>query len=316
MKIFLSSFQSVAVLLGIGLLGFFVIRRRIVSRNILDVLSPLIIDIAIPCMVFTEILTRFQPEKMPGWWTLPLWWAGFTVVTFGLTKLSQFAFPEARREAGISLLYPNAVFTPLVLIPGLFGEGHPLLTENFFLTIFFPMFLFNTYAIFFGTGSVREKTPFDWRKLANPILIATLAAVALKLTGFSEFVPAVVLDITRPVGAIAFPLIMILIGGSISVDFEKSGSINWPLAFRFVLFKNIIFPAAVLGILALVRPPFPAAFLLLLQSALPPVTAAPILAGRAGGSASISNQFLVASFVASLLTIPLAVWAFGLVFPF
>ena len=52
-------------------------------------------------------------------------------------------------------------------------------------------------------------------------------------------------------------------------------------------------------------------FLLLLQAAMPPVTAAPIMVERAGGNVPFAGQLLLASYVASALTIPAAVWLFG-----
>ena len=52
-------------------------------------------------------------------------------------------------------------------------------------------------------------------------------------------------------------------------------------------------------------------FLLLLQAAMPPVTAAPIMVERAGGNAAFASQLLLASYAASVVTIPAAVWLFA-----
>ncbi|MFW5989597.1 MAG: AEC family transporter, partial [Desulfosudaceae bacterium] len=85
MALFISTFESVAALLGIGFLGFFVISRKILPDKALGFLSPLALDIALPSLVFVNILVHFQPAESTGWWTLPLWWLGFTLFLAVLT---------------------------------------------------------------------------------------------------------------------------------------------------------------------------------------------------------------------------------------
>ena len=83
---------------------------------------------------------------------------------------------------------------------------------------------------------------------------------------------------------------------------------------KLCLIKNMVFPLIFLGVLLVLRPSYPIALLLLLQSAVPPVTAISIFTQRAGGNQSIVNQFLIASFVCSLVSIPLMVTLFSLFF--
>jgi len=48
--------QSVAALLAIGMLGFWIIKRHIIPENILQFLAVLAIEIALPCIVFANII--------------------------------------------------------------------------------------------------------------------------------------------------------------------------------------------------------------------------------------------------------------------
>ena len=107
---------------------------------------------------------------------------------------------------------------------------------------------------------------------------------------------------------------MIILGGNIYVDFQKKGKIFTHEIIKFVLLKNIIYPLVFLLIIILIRPPYPIALILLLQSAVPPVTAVPLLTERAGGNRLIVNQFIVASFIMSLLTIPVMIFVFSTFF--
>ncbi len=117
MNIFSIVLQSVLALIGIGVLGFWILKRGIIPENILSFLSRLAIDIALPCVVFAGIFLNFDPKKMPDWWQLPLWWMAFQAVSLvlvlGTTPLSQ---KSTRSEFAISLFFQNGLFFPLIVI--------------------------------------------------------------------------------------------------------------------------------------------------------------------------------------------------------
>jgi len=73
--VLVSTFESVALLLGIGALGLWVIGRRILPKEALGVLSIFALDIALPSLVFVNILQNFKPSESQDWWLLPLWWS-------------------------------------------------------------------------------------------------------------------------------------------------------------------------------------------------------------------------------------------------
>jgi predicted Na+-dependent transporter len=57
------------------------------------------------------------------------------------------------------------------------------------------------------------------------------------------------------------------------------------------------------------------ALIFIMQAAVPPITGTPIMTERAGGNKSISNQFVLASFVFSIVSIPAVFWLFSRFFP-
>ena len=125
------------MLLGLGVLGFYIIGRRIMPGNILIFLSPLALDIALPCLIFISIIKNFSLEKLPDWWTIPLWWIGFTLTALLLTRISMFiSRKETRREFGISLFYQNGIFFPLAIISGLYGDNSAYLVVLFLFISF------------------------------------------------------------------------------------------------------------------------------------------------------------------------------------
>lgn len=312
MQIFLVTLESVVFVFGIGFIGFWLIRKKVVPEEILKVISPLIVTLTFPMTVFSNILKRFDPEKMDYWWSLPLFWAGFTLFTFILILGMRYVFKkENRRESEMALFYPNAVFLPLPIIVGLYGEESDMLVQLFIFTSFFPLFIFNTYFFF---SKNKQSASFDISKVFNPVMIATIAALAIKLSGFDRFLPDFVLSISESLGRLTIPLIMILIGGNLYVDLKKNKSFNIPLILKFVFIKSIIFPVLTLGALVLLKLPKEISLLVFLQSVSPPATTLSVLAPKTGNDSSLVNQLIVTGFIFSLISVPLAMYVFNLFF--
>ena len=311
MDLFAVTFQSVIILLGIGVFGFFIVRRKVIPENALGALSNLALDLALPCLVFVNIVSNFSPSETPDWWVLPLWWLVFTGLAAGLTGLCMFVSKKGtRREFAMSLFLHNGLFFPLAILTGMFGATSPYLVSLFLFMLFYPAFLFNIYPFFFGKATKN----LNWKRIFNTVFIATLLALFIRFLGVQVYVPSALLTILTMLGAMTVPVLMLVIGGNLSLDFQKKGKIFHTEIVKFVLIKNVLFPLVFLGIILVIRPSYQIALLLLLQSAVPPVTAISIFTKRAGGNQAIVNQFLVASFICSLVSIPVMVSIFVMVF--
>jgi predicted permease len=314
MDIFLVVLQSVLVLLGIGAIGFWITRRGIIPENVLSFLSRLAIDIALPCLVFASIMSNFSPDEFPDWWQLPLWWFAFAGISLVLTLVTMFVSrKDTRGEFGMNLFYQNGLFFPLIIISGVFGTDAAYLPQLYIFIIIHPVMFFSTYHLFFR--SKKQEKAVQWNRIFNPILIATVLAVVVQLFNGRDYLPDFLKDILQILGNMALPLIMIILGGSLYLDFKQKGRFYWAEIIKFLAVKNIVFPLALLGILLLIKPDYGIALLFILQAAVPPITGTPIMTERAGGNKSISNQFVFASFVFSVLSIPAIFWLFNRFFP-
>ena len=310
MDLFITTFESVAVLLGIGILGFYIIKKQILPANIIGVLSPLALEIALPALIFTRIVLNFTPEKYPDWWHLPFWWAFFTIIAFGLTICFMFLSKKhLRREFAITLFFQNAIFFPLAILASIFPNDPSYLLYLFFFTIFYAPFIFSTYFLFFKT---KEKIKINWRRILHPVLLATIIALIISSFGLTITEDNIIIRISTLIGAMTIPLLFIILGGNIYNDFKEKGKLHLIEIVKFVIIKNFLFPLIFLGILIYLKdfisPTI--AIILIIQSAVPPITAVPILTQRAGGNRNIVNQFIVGSFTASLVSIPLIIYLF------
>jgi predicted permease len=273
-ELIIPTFESVALLLGLGMLGFWMISRKILFGEALSFLSTLALDIALPSLVFVNVILGFQPEDFPGWWKLPLWWLVFTVFAAAMTGLFMLTAKKGfRREFGITLFFQNGLFFPLAILTGMYGSDSPYIVYLFLFMLFYPTLVFSTSHFFFS-GQVKK---LDWAKILNRVLIATVVAAVIRLIGVHGYVPDFIMAGLKMIGNMALPILMIILGGNIYIDFQN--------------------------------------ILMILQSAVPPITAVPIFVERFGGNRNLINQFMFTSFILSLVTIPCAVYLFGYFFP-
>jgi predicted permease len=313
-KIVLLTFEAVIVLLGIGVLGFWIIGRRRVPGTTLSFLSSIAIDIALPFLVLTNLISDFSLSDLQDWWKLPLWWLGFTAVALGLSlATSRIVRKEIRSEFTISLFFQNGLFFPLVIINGIFGIGNPYLVSLFVFMALHPSMVFSTYTLFFK-GKIQAQA-LNWQRIVNPVLVTTIIGMIISLAAVNRYVPSFILSIVTMVGAMATPLFLLILGGNIYNDFmfKEDGKRKFYVrdVLEFVVVKNLIFPLVFLGLLVLLKPDSTVAFIILLQAAVPPITAIPILAERCGGNRAIGGQFIVGSFIFSVLSIPAMIYLFN-----
>lgn len=313
MDIFLVVLESVLVLLGIGIVGFWVTKRNSIPENVLGFLSKLAIDVALPCLVFASILINFNPEKYPDWWQLPLWWFVFAAISLVLSLVTGYvSSKDTRGEFIINNFFQNGLFFPLIIISGVFGIDAPYIPQLYIFIIIHPIMFFSTYYLFFR----KSKGHINWHNIINPILIATILAIVVRLAGAHEYLPQFISDILNILGGMALPLIMIILGGSLYLDFKQTGrKLYIKEISKFLVIKNIVFPLVFIGILFLWQPSYSIALLFFLEAAAPPVTATPILTERAGANKLISSQFVLASFIFCIITIPLTFLLFNRLFP-
>jgi hypothetical protein len=249
---------------------------------------------------------------------MPLWWLGFAIVSLALSLLASFLVKkEIRSEFTIGLFYQNGLFFPVLIIVGLFGEGNPYLVPLFLFTIFHPSVIFSTFTLFFGKRIQREK--LNWRRIVNPVLVATVVGLVIGLVSANEYIPEFLITIAIMVGAIATPLFMLILGGNIYNDLVYRGDNNrrWYVrdVVKFIAIKNIVFPLIFFALLLWLRPNSTIALIVMLQAAVPPITAIPILVERCGGNRAIASQFVVASFILSIFSVPAFLYLFSRFFP-
>ncbi len=299
--------NSISLLLFIGLFGFVLVSRKFIPATLLAHLSSLVLEVALPSMVFVKLINGFDPDLFIKKLLFPFYWIIFTIVIFILTFIfSYISKVKSRQEFRISLFFQIGIFIPIIMITDMFGTNYSHLVELFLFTMLYPAFFFNTYHLFFKGNNQK----INWKKILHPVLLTTLLAIIIKLFQMDSFIPSFIIKGLSLVGSMTIPLLMIVLGGTIYLDFKGKGKIEVVEVLKFILIKNFIYPLIILSILYYANFDYNIALLIIIQSAVPPLTALPIITDRAGGNRSLVNQFLVASFISSIISMPLIMMLF------
>ncbi|MFA4916848.1 MAG: AEC family transporter [Syntrophales bacterium] len=104
MDIFLWVLQAVLMLLGIGIIGFWVARRNAIAENVQGFLIQLAINIVLPCLIFSSLVVNFSPAKFPNWWQLPLCWFVYAAISLIFTLITMFVSRQEKLFMGASLI--------------------------------------------------------------------------------------------------------------------------------------------------------------------------------------------------------------------
>ena len=201
--------QQIGLFVIYILAGVILVRTKVLNRETLEPISKFVIKMALPVMIFINIIDGVNKEILTGSWSILLIAAGFYavmfLVSFGMTKF----FHLSENCAGICqamMLFGNIGFMAVPVISSVF-PGNGILYVSVFM-VFDQLMLW--------TLGVKLTTPpgsggFELKKLINPATVAILIGMLLMLTGVR--IPALLDTGLQKIGATASPLAMIYIGG-------------------------------------------------------------------------------------------------------
>jgi len=264
----------------------------------------------LPCLIFDKITVGLQPAEMPFWWALPLTALGVFIFG-GLLTLAVFR-GRLRREPDLFPLafMHNAGFIVLAIGQRLIPDEEPLFAAYTFLFVLGHSPLLWSIGKYFISG--QAATPFAWRQLVTPPLIANVLAVSMAVSGGRDYLPEPLRIAIHMLGSVTIPASLVVLGASLSMVRPSLREDGGVLA-RAALIKLILMPAVLIGILHLtgLKATYPVlAFMLVLQAAVPQATNFIVLVRTYGGNLRRTGTVLLGCYILSFLTVPLwlAIW--------
>jgi predicted permease len=307
---FTSTFSALAVVfLVVGAAGSMV-RARLITQDQINGLATATVSVFLPCLIFSNVLTNFEPGAMPVWWVIPLIGILMPMVGIILGVLVFVREMPAKRNLLPVASMQNAGY--LVLPVGV--ALYPAEFDTFALYCF--LFILGYNPVLWSVGKLLAtddgRAKLSWRGLLSPPLWANVGAVVAVLLGLDRFVPKVVVDAVELLGRGTVPVATFVLGavlGSISLRIR-------PYlfdAFRVLLIKMAILPllTVVLLMLSGVNESYPLlAQFFVIESAAAPAAGLILQVRSYGGDETKIGSLMFLSYLACALAMPvwLALW--------
>lgn len=304
---FVTVFQAVSQIGLVILFAGWLVRRGIIPRDGVKLISDSVINVFLPCLIFSNIVGRFQPSEFPGWWLLPLSAATLMLLGWSLAQLLFFKAGEARRELIPLSFLQNAGYLILPLGKMILPEED---FDQFALFCFLIILAHNPLLWLIGKHYLRQPEtgePFKLQRLLSPPLYANIIALFLVVTGLRNVVPGVVVETATFLGDGAVPIATFALGaalGSLNLNFRrhlKSGA-------AVILNKLFLIPAAVvflIGLIPTIRSDSTLVLLFTLQAASAPATSLILQSKSYSDNSERVGTIIVMCYVVCIVSIPL-----------
>ena len=291
------------VLLG-GLL-----RRYGVLRPKMDrFLMLLAVYVFYPCLILDKMLVAEVLRDPVVLWSSAGAGFGFIVIgallSYLLAPLIGLKIGSGRRTFAVSAGLQNYGFIAIPLVAYLYPSNDDvmavLFTHN--LGVEFAVW---TVLLMLLSGMARP----SWRVFLKGPILAVIAGIVMMQTGSEKYVPGTILDLFSKVGVCAVPLSLLLVGTAM-YDLIGKMKFDWKLGAGAVLARLALIPVLMLVCAKYLPLSIELKQVLVIQAALPSGMFPIVLSRHYGGRTDIAITAVVATTIASLLTMPLVI-AFG-----
>ncbi len=288
----------------LGAIGFFLVKRNILTAEPLNALSRLVIEVTLPLLIFCQLIKKFSFYIYPDWWIYPLLSAAITLLGLAVGWIFSLLIKgqEHKRQFLGLVTFQNSGYLPLALIAALLVSDR---LSNMLVYLFLLLLGFNLIMFSFGVYllTAEKESKFRISMLFSPTVIATLVSLALVYLGWSAKVPDVVYMPLLSVGDCTIPLAIFVVGGSLAQI--KLKHIDIKAMTLMVLAKLIVLPALGLLLVTRIKLPELISLMILIQLAMPPATSLSAVTATYKKDDLLISQGIFIGHIVSLVTIPL-----------
>ncbi|HCC38003.1 MAG TPA: hypothetical protein DEQ14_10535 [Treponema sp.] len=201
---------QVAVLFGLIVLGYVCAKIKLIDSMAADVLSPVIMNVTLPCMILVSFQRPFSGELLGE--------AGIALaasfVMYGVAFPLAFIYPRLLKMRGRE----RGVHRYAILFSNCGNLGYPVVEAILGAEYIFHASLFNMSFSFFAYSlgawllakEGERKVSLSWRAFVNPAILATVVGFLLFL--FSVTLPEVLARGLEMTGSVTSPLSMLAVG--------------------------------------------------------------------------------------------------------
>lgn len=312
MEVFLSAFGAVGSSLlqiaSIMFLAGYLFRKNYFTNDFINGLSSLVTLVALPCLSFSSIVTKFHPEDFEYWWALPVF--GAITITFGLfVGMVLFGKSWKNKKDIIALgVFQNC--TAMVLPIG--KMVYPDTFDEFALYVFLYCIFVNPYLWSIGKVMVTNDTNISFKKFITPPLLANFLGLSIVLIGAAGYIPNVLIEPIKLMGSAAVPISTFVLGATLSMA-TLGGLPKIIDVIKVMGIKFFIIPTFTMTVLYYFKvaqfKPLIAEFLII-EGATASSVSSMVQVRRYGGDSKKIGSIMLVSYILSILFLPfwLALW--------
>lgn len=295
---------SIAEIFGLLAIGAACRHLRYIEERDIDRWSKMVLDFLYPAFIFSSITAGFRTERLGELWALPFIGLGLSVGSLVLGIALKYGLRTKDPDTVRTFLYfcavNNYAFLPIVIVQNLWG-GQAMLANLFYLTLGSTIATWTVGVGVLGSTDLRQMA----RNLLTPNLVATVAAIVVSWAGWGHHIPGVAGHILATAGAASVPMMLVLSGASL---FKPAAwRITWQVVY-VVFVRLLLLPACAVLVLRQLPLP-PDVYALSVIVALMPLGVSSVIYTRIfGGKPDFAASSSLASTVAAIFTVPLALW--------
>lgn len=293
---------QMAVLFIMLVVGYAANRGKVLGPESNRVLTSLVMNITMPCMVLGSVLG--SEIQISGGDTLLFML--FVLLSFAAMFLLGLLVPRVLRVSGedvgvyrFMVMFSNVGFMGYPIAQALYGQE-----AVFYVSLY--NIVFNVLVFSMGVSYISGASgKVNWRQIINPAMVATVAAIVIYALKIS--LPAVLLLPIQYMGNVTTPVAMLIVGSTLAGMPLKEVFNDWRV-YPFAAVSLLVLPVAVW---LLFRPFVQDVFMLgvlVLLAAMPGASVSTMLCVQYGRNDRLASKTVFITTLFSVLTVPLLVY--------
>ena len=297
---------AVLLLIGAGAL-----KIKLLNKTILDSVAKLIINIILPCMLFSTMLGTATRETLLrgfGFFLASICTLlGLYAMSMLTVKLTGLKEDVTRRVFQAENVFGNMGFMGLPLVMALFGETGLFYVAFFILADNLCIWTLGVYL----TSEVAPKgIKSGLKRLINPNVIALWLGILLVLIGIKP--EGLVFETIKALGNTTKYISMVYLGGALAMISIKSLP-RFKSALLIIPFKMLLAPIIVYSVMTFIGLfTYEAIITITIVAALPANSSIVMFANLFGGDGEYAGGAVLMTTLVSMISIPFVVYLVGL----
>lgn len=312
--VFITSIQSVIVILLLILLGYVLRKQAWFDDQFGGSISKLIMNVALPASIFVSVLNNLTVNKLISLSSGLVFSFGSVIVNYliGFLLVKLLKVRKGRRGTFINtIVNANTIFIGLPLNIALFGDKAMPYFLVYYVTNTVSTWTLGAFLMANDdpTKTKQTKTSFNWKKLLPAPLVGFLVALVFLFLRIPVLKVTFINQTLTYVGNLVTPLSLIYIGivlynaGLKSIRFDKDTI--FALLGRFVISPAVMTLIIMLGMNLGSTLPTMEMQTLIVQSAAPALAVLPILANEAHGDVEYATNIVTTSTILFVVVVPI-----------